>query len=71
MEPTLKAKDNLIEKQDIVFSIKKNKAVIVKASVNDSAENIINNLNLSFKPKSIILIFGGEMERFTSRLPYQ
>jgi TRPM family ion channel/conflict system pore-forming effector with SLATT domain/uncharacterized protein DUF4231 len=60
MEPTLKAKDNPIEKQEIIFEKNKHTAFIIKAFLKDSAENIVNALDLvSSKPKSIILVFGG------------
>ncbi len=61
MEPTIKTKNNELEKLDILFSNdnQKNKAIIVKSSINEPAENIISTLKLPFKPKSVILVFGG------------
>ena len=60
MELTAKIKDSSLEKQEIIFENNKNKALIIKTSTNDSAENIISNLQLQLsKSKSIILIFGG------------
>ena len=70
MDPATKTKiDNGLEKEDILFtndnnndSIRnyiKNKATLIKVSFNDSAEHIIDTLELPFKPKSIILVFGG------------
>ncbi len=70
MDPAAKTKiDNGLEKEDILFtndnnndSISnniKNKPTLIKVSFNDSAEHIIDTLELPFKPKSIILVFGG------------
>jgi hypothetical protein len=59
MEPTVKVKDYALEKQEIIFETNKNKAIVIKSSINDSAENIINTLDLSINPKSVILVLGG------------
>src|SRR5919112_550440 len=62
MEPTAKTKNNELEQQEIFFlnANNKNKSSLVKASIDDSAENIIRSLRLPpLKPKSIILVFGG------------
>ena len=57
---TVKIKDNLLKKQEIIFENNKNKAFVIKAAINDSAKNIISTLQLQLsKPKSIILILGG------------
>jgi TRPM family ion channel/conflict system pore-forming effector with SLATT domain/uncharacterized protein DUF4231 len=59
MDPTVKVNDNALEKQEIIFENNKNKAFMIKTSANESAENIINTLELSIKPESAILLFGG------------
>jgi hypothetical protein len=53
-------KDIKLEKQKIIFENNKNNAILIKASVNDSAESILRVLQFdSLKPTSIILVFGG------------
>lgn len=70
MDPAAKTKNNnRLEKQKVFFTNGnsngstnnniKNKAILIKSSINDLAENIIDTLELPFKPKSIILVFGG------------
>ena len=70
MDPATKTKNNnRLEKQEVLFTSDnnkdstnkniKNKTILVKSSINDSAENIIGTLELPFKPQSIILVFGG------------
>jgi len=59
MESADRTKDNKLKKDEMVFSINGNKAFIIKASFDDSAENIINALELPNKPKSVVLVFGG------------
>ena len=57
---TVKIKDNLLKKQEVIFENNKNKAFVIKAATNNSTENIISTLQLQLsKPKSIILILGG------------
>ena len=59
MEPTDNTKNNRLKKEEIVFSVNGNKALFVKASLEDSADSIVSALELTIKPKSVILVFGG------------
>ncbi len=60
MDLTTNSRNNKLSKEEIIFPSNGNKAILVKLSVNESTQQIINALELgSYKPKLIILVFGG------------